>query len=190
LRSICSPRLLAVQGCKYYAHHPSCMHDLCALSGIHSPAQPWGKLDSRGSSAQVSKQDIALVCLLEGCGGRIRQTVLEKDKGTKGNLEVWYHAKWHQHELAAEERRKQEEAEARERECEAREAAAEEERKRKEAAAAAAASIAATANVDTKLSKNKRKVRSPVVMRGISCCEHGHDMLSEFDQPEFQCFVA
>ena len=94
-------------------HQPGCIQSLGA-AGIHSAAQPYHKLDSKGASTQIAKQNVELQCLMPNCPGRIRDVTLERGKGKAGkagNSEVWYTAKWHTDALAAAERAKREAAE-------------------------------------------------------------------------------
>lgn len=150
---------VGMQGCKIYIHQPGCVRSCFTVAGLHSKDEPWGRLDSRAGSEAISKRgDVKLKCLKPGCDGRLKQTMLERDKGTKGT-ELWYHAKWHQDILAAEEKVRQEEEAAKkeeQRKKEEEKRAADEERKRKAAAEAETLYDAG----ETKMSKNKRKVRA------------------------------
>jgi hypothetical protein len=110
---------------------------------------PWGKLDSKKLSQKLSEERLDIKCLMRACSGRVQQTVLEKDRGGKGKVEVWYHDRWHQEALA-------QDAEKRAAEEEEQLWKIEEERA---AAAEAAAKAAATEDEEeqAKQSKSKRK---------------------------------
>jgi hypothetical protein len=105
--------VVLMQGCTYFVHHPGCGRRL--LLNIHSPDQPWGKLDSRAQALKVADDvRIHIRCLKAGCAGRLVTLELEKEKGVKGQTEEWYHAKWHRDELEEKEREAREKEEAKE----------------------------------------------------------------------------
>jgi hypothetical protein len=126
-------------------HHPACLRNL-TLCGIHSPTQPWGKLDSKKLSQKLSEERLDIKCLMRACNGRVQQTVLEKDRGGKGKVEVWYHARWHQEALAQDAEKRAAEEEERLRKIE-----------EKRAAAAAKAAAVEEEGEQAKLSKGKLK---------------------------------
>lgn len=171
-------RVPGLQGCKYYMHQ-ECVRRLCT-GGFHNEAQPWGKMDAKNTAQKLSKQDVAFQCLVPGCGGRIRETTLERGKGVKGHKEeFWYRAAWHQGELkAASEANAKREAELRERTAKEHErvaanvqpCAAEVKHKMAVAAVAAARLACAQADEETHLSpiekyKSGRKVRGAQSVR-------------------------
>lgn len=93
-----------LQGCELRCHHPSCVRAL-TVCGLHSKDQPWGKMDAKNTSQQLSRDGVVMHCLNAGCGGRLIRTAIEKDRGVR-RAEVWYHAKWHQAIIEEEERQK------------------------------------------------------------------------------------
>ena len=99
-----------------YLHQPGCVNALMWNANIHDiKTAPWGKMNEKKTSQQLSKQDVELRCLMAGCDGRVQFTVLERDKGTKDKNEEWYTAKWHTDAVEAEARKKKEEEEAKQR---------------------------------------------------------------------------
>lgn len=148
-----------VQGHEMRCHHPQCVRALI-YCGVHSREQPWGKMDAKNTSQQLSKDGVVMRCLKAGCDGRVIRTAIEKDRGVR-RAEAWYHAKWHQDILDEEERQKKQQEE------EAARARAEMEEQRKKDQKAADVEAKKQAKIAAKAAKEQARRPDLVGLDGV-----------------------